>query len=90
MTRKETKEWAESMVKHIFHRHYKAEETINGWVARDENGNLYFYECKPKKRLCMWTVKDSGKSSYLAFCDFPSVKWEDNKPTPVTITIKMK
>ena len=88
MTREETKEWAESVVKHIFHRHHKKEVTINGYIARDYCYSLYCYERKPIKSGKTWS--SSGYYWAIEPTLFLNVMWEDEEPTPVTITIKMK
>ena len=91
MTRKETKEWAKNVVDHIFHRHHKEEATIDCWLARDHNGFLGYYYSKPTKYDDWWD--NDGCKDFFGELDstlFPNVKWEDEEPTPVTITIKMK
>ncbi len=70
----------------------EAEEvTIDGWVARDENGTLWICSEEPQ-RYSDWWIIDTDEEytkkelpSYL----FPSVTWESD-PLEVTITIKPK
>ena len=63
-----------------------SKKTIEAWVARDEDGSLYMYSDKPKKRRYNWYAAQVG---YMRLDDslFPEVKWEDEEPTEVTITI---
>jgi hypothetical protein len=58
------------------------EEKITAYIARDENGALYFYSEKPFKsnEYGAWEGK---------LIQFPQVKWEDEKPTKVELTIKI-
>ena len=94
MTRKEIRQWAEETVARIFHGHNKT-VTIHGWVARDKNGGLRLWKSEPHKE----TNFDYGESWGLP-CEmgswirvdshlFPQVKWDDDKPTQCTITIKI-
>lgn len=66
-----------------------ADTVIQGWVARDESGDLYMYICKPKKisNLGYWDgdVVDVAPSNNL----FPDLTWSDN-PIEVEIIIKRK
>ena len=64
------------------------EDTIQGWVARDEDGSLWLYvEKKPiKKSTGHWTNNEGGEQ--LEDYDFPSVKWSDEEPTEIEIKIK--
>ena len=69
----------------------------NGWLARDMSGALYFYERgkKPRKfasriggKMGIWYV---GNYRPIWIKDelniFRNVKWEDESPTEITITI---
>lgn len=58
------------------------------YVARDKNGSLYLYEYKPKKHSIIWT--NLGFVEELDSDLFPEVKWEDEEPTEVELTIKKK
>ena len=59
-----------------------------GWVARDEDKGLWFFDIKPNKEYeykrwfveCECCVK-------LDYELFPQVKWEDEEPTEVEMTI---
>ena len=66
-----------------------ADTVIQGWVARDESGDLYMYIYKPKKisNLGYWDgdVADVAPSNNL----FPDLTWESD-PEPVEIIIKRK
>ena len=69
------------------------DKKITAWVARDKDGILCFYEQKPIKGEDIWIYIDGGLStvgrdSFLF--EFPQVKWEDEEPTEVELTIKIK
>ena len=68
------------------------EETITAWIARDEDISLYIYigEC-PYKTDCDWDVvyRDGVNIQELNSNSFPQVKWEDEEPTKVELTIKI-
>ena len=61
---------------------------IEAWVARDDDGSLYMYTAKPKKRSYNWYAPKVG---YVKLDDslFPEVQWSDEEPTEVTITINV-
>ncbi len=63
--------------------------TINGWVARDENGSLYLYSDEPWKGPLGWKVDIDVWIEPLDSTKFPNVKWEDEEPTQVTLTIQI-
>lgn len=58
------------------------------WIARDKDGRLFlFLENKPEKSGDIWT------NWCIAICEidkelFPEVKWEDDEPTEVVLTLK--
>lgn len=68
--------------------------TIDGYVARDSSGELYLHSSIQHKREYTWGTNDNlaftNKEIMLNELDFPQVKWEDDEPTPVTITIQIK
>lgn len=61
------------------------------WVARDKNGTLWLYDKKPrkKKRVGCWSNDTAGMMRVFK-PSFPKVKWEDEEPTEVELTIKHK
>ena len=61
-------------------------EKIEAWVARDKDGKLFLYRLKPLKDLTVWY--SPGFSLALGRTPFPEVKWSDDEPTKVSITIK--
>lgn len=93
MTRKETKEWAESIVHKIFHGHHK-KTTIEGWVARDKTGSLFFYDEKPHKSPIAdwWLGKfiDTESALFRSIDTHFPIKWEDTEPTKAKITIEIE
>ena len=59
---------------------------IESWAARDMDGKIFLYRDKPLKDLTVWY--SPGFSLVLASASFPEVKWSDDEPTKVSITIK--
>ena len=59
---------------------------IELWAARDMDGKLFLYRDKPIKDKFVWY--SPGFSLALASASFPEVKWSDDEPTKVSITIK--
>ena len=59
------------------------EEKITAWIARDESGEVFFYSEKPHKynEIGAWDGR---------LLLFPQTKWEDEEPTKVELTIKIK
>ena len=68
------------------------EKKITAWVARDEDEviRLFMVEA-PFKAHAIW-LPQSYDNVWLALDDndFPEVKWEDEEPTEVELTIKIK
>ena len=91
MTRKEILEWGREMADKIFHKK-KDEMTVKGWLARDEDGGLYYYKVKPYKQhiVNLWKCTNMFETIILPHDCFLSIKWEDEEPTPCEITIKLK
>lgn len=61
------------------------------YIARDKNGDLYLYSRKPIKYIeeeSWYTQPGESISIYLENNEFPSVKWEDDKPTEVELKLK--
>ena len=61
------------------------EEKISAWIARDEDGFLYLSARTPERNGNIWSTSNFviGKNN------FPQVKWEDEEPTKVELTIKI-
>ena len=59
---------------------------IESWAARDMDGKLFLYRDKPLKDLTVWY--SPGFSLALGRTPFPEIKWSDDEPTKVSITIK--
>ena len=62
---------------------------LEGWVARDEDGELYLHLMEPQKVTGQWTAPDLHLG-YIKLGDvvFPEVQWSDEEPTRVKITIE--
>ena len=61
-------------------------EKIEAWVARDKDGKLYLYRDRPIKDKFVWY--SPGFNLLLASASFPEIKWSDDEPTKVKITIE--
>lgn len=61
-----------------------------GWLARDEDGELYLFVAKPQKKALCWNI--AGIHVRLkAFGDiFPFITWEDEEPWVVADLRKLK
>ena len=59
---------------------------IESWAARDMDGKIFLYRDKPIKDKFVWY--SPGFSLVLASASFPEIKWSDDEPTRVSITIK--
>ena len=59
---------------------------MEAWVARDKDGKIYLYRDKPIKDKFVWY--SPGFSLVLASASFPEIKWSDDEPTRVKITIE--
>lgn len=87
MTRKEILQFGKEIADKFFHKKHEEKRTIDCYIARDESGDLYAYINKPKKLSLGWSSTVFGD---IPIDLFPQVKWEDEEPTPVEITIKLK
>ena len=63
---------------------------LEGWVARDEDGDLYLYKDKPLRRSEQWHEDPVSITGLIELRKewFPEVQWSDKEPTRVSITIK--
>jgi len=57
------------------------EKKITAWVARDENGRVFFYSEKPHKIHGIGAWEGKVLSLHQA-------KWEDEEPIEIELTIK--
>ena len=58
------------------------------WIARDKNGWLYAYDMEPEKMAYDWKTTKSNDYIEEGYRLFPSVKWEDEKPTKIDDLIR--
>ena len=65
----------------------KMTKTVTVWVGRDKNGTLVAFTEKPFKLKGVWYHKEAEFYSIPPFL-LPEVKWEDENPTEIEITIK--
>lgn len=64
-----------------------AEETvIQGWVARDHDGDVFLYQNEPDRNEIAW---NGYMMHSLPIDSFPDLTWE-SEPEPVEIIIKRK
>ena len=56
------------------------------WLARDEDGELWAYECKPVRRVTCWDQLD-GEFEPIGYNSlYAEVKWTDDEPTRINRT----
>jgi len=60
--------------------------TISGWIAREKNGELWFFMKKPNRIATMWNT-DNANFMCIDSNLFPTLHWED-EPKKVSVTIK--
>ena len=62
-------------------------KTLEAWVARDDDGSLYMYTAKPKKKSAFWHAPKVG---YVKLDDslFPEVQWSDGEPKEIRLSIR--
>ena len=65
------------------------EKKIIGWVAKNKNGVAYFYEHKPEKGFVLWGSREQPILAGVHENIFSQIKWEDEEPTKVELTIKI-
>lgn len=65
----------------------KQQSALKAWVARDYDGSLYMYSVQPKKTSDFWHAAGVG---YMKLDDslFSEVKWEDEEPKGIKLSIK--
>lgn len=54
----------------------------DGWIARDNDGELYLYTIKPERFHKIWTCNSSDRYCQLPKRRFPKITW-DSKPLPI-------
>ena len=66
-----------------------SKKTIEAWVARDDDGSLYMYTAKPKKRRDFW---HAGGVGFMKLDDslFTDVQWSDEEPKEIKLSIMEK
>lgn len=58
-----------------------------GWIARDANGCLWWYEFKPRKYLFIWMSVGTNSQVRVIFSQykFDFIRWEDEEPWEIKI-----
>ena len=87
MTRKEILQFGKEIADKFFHKKHHKEVTVKGFAARDRDGKLYVYREKPIRYNDKWVL---GGALFLPIDLLPQVKWEDEEPTTIELTIKLK
>ena len=88
MTRKEIREFGQHIVDKVFHKREQDNTlVIKGWIARDLNHKIYFYDNKPVRVKNEW-LADANIIGRLDPNYFPQVNWGDNEPVACEIMIK--
>lgn len=65
-------------------------KTLNGWIARDINNDLFFYKSKPHiSSQGYWQGDNPTEATYIENNIFPELRF-DSGPLEVTIIIKPK
>ena len=64
-------------------------KALEACVARDTDVMLYLYLAKPRKHQSKWLPNIRFDFIELSRESFPEVKWEDEDPTEVSITINI-
>ena len=61
-------------------------KALKAWVARDYDGSLYMYSCKPEKMSGNWYAP----KGYMKLDDslFPEVQWSDEEPKEIRLSIR--
>ena len=57
------------------------------WLARDENGMLFLFTQKQKKKKNSWAGILGTRRGDLPRTMFPEIKWSDDEPTKVKLII---
>ena len=60
------------------------ENKVKVWIARDKSGSIFAFSERPNKYKVYWAF---APSMQLDKSIFPSVQWEDDKPTEAYITL---
>lgn len=91
-TRKELLSWAKDVWEKIKGKQQQQEEvTIKGWLARDENGWLFFYKEKPNKGSWEWHARGvDDLHAVQREIDTLPIAWSDEEPTPCEVIYKIK
>ena len=63
------------------------ENKVKVWLARDKDGKLYAHSKRPNKMKTYWENEVYAEIFRLNSSLFPSVQWEDDKPTEAYITL---
>lgn len=65
-------------------------KVLLGWAVRDKDGHPYIYPVKPVKVISVWSTPEILYFGFMRLPgdSLPEVKWSDEEPTKVKITIE--
>ena len=64
--------------------------SIEGFLARDKDGSLWFYTIRPNRFVKVWLPKlNNGVCFRIEWDSFPQINWEDD-PVPTLVTLKIE
>lgn len=66
------------------------EAVQEGWIARDECGDIFWCKGEPKKRYGIWSNGDDVCIDFTDLHLFSFIKWEDEKPWSVEDLLKLE
>ena len=91
MTRKEIKEFGQHIADKVFHKREQDNILVaKGWIARDKNNKIYFYDDKPSKNDSQWLGRIGKVFVRIDDDCFPQVNWEDDESVACEIVIKIE
>ena len=64
----------------------------NGYIARDSDNDLFWYENKPSRHIDEWRIDGGSATSFnrKIYTLFPFIKWEDEEPWKVEDLLKLE
>lgn len=63
----------------------------SGWIARDYNGSLFYFEEEPWKVFRIWMIEHGNTIKLTLFNTlFSFIKWEDDAPWTVEELLKLE
>ena len=66
------------------------EAVQTGWIARDEDGKIHWYETEPENDEEEWLCDGLRFIDFTHFRLFDFIKWEDEKPWAVSSLLELE